>query len=354
MRRSPTPRNSAARGHLAGPLLAALLCAVAVVTAGSTPGLAANQSNPPSGHGHGSTGAVLQLEGPGVGLEPAVRVGVPSGSTNDDPVTPYVTPVKKSVTDRSMIGFSVSCDRSHTAQNDPIVFPGQPGRSHLHEFFGSTVTDAYSTVASLRAGPTTCTTSDDKSAYWAPALYANGVRQDPTNTTFYYKPGVDDRSSIVPIPYGLEVVAGNAMTSGPQDGQYFWFQEFGNASNNTGNGQMIRAGTSGQITLKVVYPDCWDGVRLAASDQSHVVYHTNARTCPSSHPVALPQLTMFVTYGTNGDGVSLASGEWYTMHADFFNAWTPATQQRLIDECIKPSVRCGNVYDADSTRIPKG
>jgi len=271
----------------------------------------------------------------------------------DDPVTPYVTPFKKSASKRSEIGFSVTCDRSHEAKDDPIVFPGQPGRAHLHDFFGSTVTNAFTTAADLRAGSTTCSARDDKSAYWAPALYANGVLQEPTNTTFYYKPGVEDRSSIQPIPYGLEVVAGNAKATGPQNGQYFWFQEFGNASNNTGDGTMIRATKSGRITLKVVYPDCWDGQRLSAPDQSHVAYHTNKRTCPASHPVAMPQLTMFVTYGTNGDGVSLASGAWFTMHADFFNAWTPATQQRLIDECVKPWVRCGSVYDADSTRIPR-
>ena len=271
----------------------------------------------------------------------------------NDSVTPYVTPFKKTATSRSQIGFSVWCDRSHTATNDPIVFPGQPGRSHLHDFFGSTVTDAFSTVADLRAGPTTCTTSDDKSAYWVPALYANGVAQAPTNTTFYYKPGVEDRASITPIPYGLEMVAGNAMASGPQKGEYFWFQEFGNASNNTNDGTMIRADKSGKITLRVVYPDCWDGTRLSAPDQSHVAYHTNKRTCPPSHPVAMPQLVMFVSYGTNGDGVSLASGAWFSMHADFFNAWTPATQQRLIDECVKPSVSCGVVFDTNSPRIPR-
>jgi hypothetical protein len=295
---------------------------------------------------------VQSLNSPAEGMMPAVRVRTGSPAA-DDPVTPYVVPFKKSVDQRGQIGFSVSCDRSHAAKDDPIVFPGQPGRSHLHEFFGNRVTDSFTTVADLRAGSTTCTSSDDKSAYWVPSLYASGVLKEPTNTTFYYKPGVEDRSSIKPIPYGLEVVAGNAGAVAPQDGQYFWFQEFGNASNNTLDGRMIRASNSGRITLKVVYPDCWDGKRLSASDQSHVAYHTNKRRCPSSHPVAMPQLTMFVTYETNGVDVSLASGAWFTMHADFFNAWNPATQQRLIDECIKPSVRCGNVYDADSRRIPK-
>ena len=149
------------------------------------------------------------------------------------------------------------------------------------------------------------------------------------------------------------MVAGNAGSTGPQNPQYFWFQEFQNASNNTTSGQMITANTSGRITLKVVYPDCWDGVHLSAPGQSHVAYHTNKRLCPSTHPVAMPQLTMYITYETNGDGVSLASGAWFTMHADFFNAWHPETQKRLIDECVVPSVRCGNVYDADSSRIPR-
>ncbi len=282
-----------------------------------------------------------------------VIVAEPSAESGR-PISPYVTPFKKSVTDRSQIGFSVSCDRSHTANDDPIVFPGQAGASHLHDFFGNTQTDAYTTAADLRSSPTTCTTSDDQSAYWMPALYVNGQKSEPQNTTFYYKAGVADRASIQPIPFGLQVVAGNARTAGPQDPSRFWFEESHNASNNTSNGQMITANKTGRVTQRIAYPDCWDGVHLATPDQSHVAYHTNNRVCPPTHPVAMPQLVMFVTFDTNGAGVSLASGDWYTLHADFFNGWNPATQQQLIDECIKPSVRCGNVYDADSTRIPKG
>ena len=38
--------------------------------------------------------------------------------------------------------FKVECAWSHSAPDDPIVHPNHPGRSHLHDFFGSTETDA--------------------------------------------------------------------------------------------------------------------------------------------------------------------------------------------------------------------
>ncbi len=34
--------------------------------------------------------------------------------------------------------FVVECEPSHAAPDDPIVRPGQPGMSHLHQFFGAT------------------------------------------------------------------------------------------------------------------------------------------------------------------------------------------------------------------------
>ena len=45
--------------------------------------------------------------------------------------------------------FLVECDYSHMAEDDPIVYPGAPGASHLHVFFGNTSTNANSTVKSL-------------------------------------------------------------------------------------------------------------------------------------------------------------------------------------------------------------
>ncbi len=37
--------------------------------------------------------------------------------------------------------FNAACPYSHSFKDDPIVFPGQPGASHMHSFFGNTSTE---------------------------------------------------------------------------------------------------------------------------------------------------------------------------------------------------------------------
>ena len=50
----------------------------------------------------------------------------------------------------------VPCGFSHRNNDDPIVYPKQPGRSHDHSFFGNRTTNAFSSPASLRrSGRTT-------------------------------------------------------------------------------------------------------------------------------------------------------------------------------------------------------
>ena len=77
--------------------------------------------------------------------------------------------------------FATVCQFSHEASDDPIVYPGQAGKSHLHDFFGNATTDAASTYDSLRAGANTCRTAEDSSGYWVPALYRNGAEVKPSH-----------------------------------------------------------------------------------------------------------------------------------------------------------------------------
>lgn len=101
------------------------------------------------------------------------------------------------------IPFRVRCGFSHRNQDDPIVSPGQPGSSHDHTFFGNRSTDAFSTLASLRAGGrTTCNERADRSAYWAPTLYVAGRAVEPlaliaTHTRRTVRP-------VDPFPAGLK------------------------------------------------------------------------------------------------------------------------------------------------------
>jgi hypothetical protein len=220
--------------------------------------------------------------------------------------------------------FRVQCDYSHSAPDDPIVFPYQPGASHLHEFFGNTTTDAFSTLASMRGGDTTCSDTLDRSGYWVPAVYQNGAIVHPDFVALYYRAGYRDPQSIQPFPAGLRVVAGNAKALGPQDKSVMQWTCVG-VGIPSPNGIPICFGT---LVLKVFFPDCWDGKHLDSVDHKvHLAYAVQPgdapdRVCPPTHPVAVPAIQMEVNFNARGgSGLTLSSGPGFTAHADFFNAW---------------------------------
>jgi len=67
--------------------------------------------------------------------------------------------------------FNAACTYSHSFKDDPIVFPGLPGASHMHSFLGNRSTNANSTTESLMANTaSSCGPALDHSAYWIPTL----------------------------------------------------------------------------------------------------------------------------------------------------------------------------------------
>ncbi len=69
------------------------------------------------------------------------------------------------------------------------MYPGQPGRAMVPDFFGNTDTDAYSDYTSLNANKvTTCDDKADISAYWLPQLRrASGIVVPDSIKTYYKK-----------------------------------------------------------------------------------------------------------------------------------------------------------------------
>ena len=74
----------------------------------------------------------------------------------------------------------IAC-RAIEPPDDPIVYPKQPGASHLHDFFGNTTTNAFSAYAGMLAGGTNCQEPGDTAASWAPALLRKHGRSDPAS-----------------------------------------------------------------------------------------------------------------------------------------------------------------------------
>ncbi|CAN5497062.1 DUF1996 domain-containing protein [soil metagenome] len=248
--------------------------------------------------------------------------------------------------------FTVDCDLSHSAPDDPIVYPGRPGASHLHDFFGAEGTDAESTAASLRGGPTSCEDRDDTAAYWVPAVFDGATKVAPRRVRAYYRaaPGSDVREVQV-LPPGLEMVQGDMHRPAgdwPDVDAVGWGCGFRpKALHHRPPGDCT---VDSPVTLRLVFPDCWDGEHVRSADhRSHLARSTDGR-CPASHPVAILQVQLSVQYpvwrSTPGSaspdaaGLTLASGGWEGTHGDVLNAWDPDRLTRQTDLCVRAMANC--------------
>jgi hypothetical protein len=239
------------------------------------------------------------------------------------------------------VNFVENCRYSHQAPDDPIVFPGQPGASHQHTFVGNRTTNAFSSYGSLRSGATTCMRRDDTAAYWVPALYQGTTEVLPVAATVYYRRGT--LAEVSPFPNDLRMIAGDAKATTPQGlGITFW-----SCGVESGVGRSVDVPTcpdtrGSVLRLHIRFPECWDGRKLDSPDhKSHMAYAVRGR-CPSTHPIAVPQITQIYRYPSRGgEGFSLASGGVYSAHADFVNAWKPNVLRKLVDDCLNALVHCG-------------
>lgn len=236
--------------------------------------------------------------------------------------------------------FVAKCTYHHSAPDDPIVHHQHPGRSHRHDFYGAISTDAFSTAEQLAGDRTTCDKPADTAAYWQPTLYDRGEVVEPLHIHAYYRaaPGVDPLE-VEPYPFGLELIAGDAAATAPQEGEAAgWVC-----------GSSTRLSTSppncaetAPLHMLLTFPDCWDGEHVRSDDvRSHAAYSSQG-ACPESHPVHVPQLTVSVKYPIHGPGhdLRLASGSTYSAHGDFLNAWDPEGLQREVEMCIHRGAVC--------------
>lgn len=296
---------------------------------------------------------------------------VPFGDDPDGdgyiPANPPVTGVEPSTdlpAHRYFHEFQANCSVSHTAPDDPIVFPGQAGKSHNHTFMGNDTTNAASTTASLGAGGTACKAPGDLSAYWMPTLYNGDQEVRPVGPqTIYYKAGVTDYTSVRPFPKGLRFVVGSPMQTAEQFRDHPGMVEGWECQNQYHNVEFpayCPTDRDVQLNIRMQAPSCWDGLHLDTPDhQAHMAYPqaqgANQNVCPASHPVALPMIEFKMAWPVNGDmsKVRLASGTGHSFHYDFFNAWDDATLDALVDHCIIGGLQC-DARGYDQTNPDRG
>lgn len=265
--------------------------------------------------------------------------------------------------------FRTVCEPTHMANDDPIVFPGQPGRSHLHTFFGNAGVNAHSTAISIRTtGNSSCRGGTlNRSAYWVPSMVdtRTNVAVMPRGSNFYYKTGYRGvrPQDVRPFPAGLRMIAGTPMNSTPGDpyGSNAWRFHCHAAGN--GHGPSIPNCAPGDdMVQEVFFPQCWDGVNLDSADhKSHMAYANGSNPgCPASHPVPLPEITFNIFYPvTNANEPThwrLSSDMYngpagYSSHADWWNGWDQATMETFVRTCNNQALDCKSHLLGDGRMI---
>lgn len=279
--------------------------------------------------------------------------------------------------------FRFICQASHLSYDDPIVYPGQAGKSHLHQFFGNTLTNADSTYASLRStGDSTCMGPLNRSAYWMPAMMnGKGGVVRPDFVSIYYKrrPASDPEcqhqgTACVALPRGLRFVFGYNMLNpaASPTGEAFWNcqgdgADPGHYASLAEARQHCPVGT--QIGAVIKAPDCWDGKNLDSPDhRSHVAYGSYGDwgyyKCPASHPLVIPQFTLGAWYTTDA-----SLPDWYlssdrmpgmpdavpgsTLHSDWWGAWDDKVMETWTANCIDKMLNCSDGQLGDGTSLKR-
>jgi hypothetical protein len=253
----------------------------------------------------------------------------------------------------STIGaFRIPCAFSHFANDDPIVYPGKPGASHLHVFFGNKGTNAYSTAESIKnSGKSTCAGGvANRSSYWVPAMIdtTTGKVIAPSGSLWYYKTGYNGvkDADIKPVPNGLRMITGD-MNSGTSTAIGAFSCDDGSVINSR---SILNCKAGSGLNYGIGFPQCWDGKNLDSPDhKSHMAFAKPGVGCPATHPIAIPDIALNIHYETSdadesktwrlsSDRSTLPPGT--SAHADFFDGWDPRVMDTFVKNCINKRVDC--------------
>lgn len=328
---------------------------------------------------------------PTMNATPAIVGQVPAVASTLDVAAMLHTTDLPSTAKPDVVGaFRFLCSAGQLSYDDPIVYPGQPGRAHLHQFFGNLEADARSTYESLRkSGETTCHNELNRSAYWMPAMLdgkGNVVRPDYISIYYKRRPASDPFCTTAPtkgcvdLPRGLRFVFGWDQSRPdqpqPENGALFDFKCIREWTPTTASYRdmvevMKACGPGSQVMAQIHTPDCWDGRNLDSPDhRSHVAQmvrdpNTGRLSCPTSHPYHIAQFTLGAVYSIEaGDDPTLwhlASDHMIpanmrrpgaSFHSDWYGAWEESILTRWHRACIDKLLSCsdGNLGDGFNMR----
>ena len=384
----------------------------------------------PSGAGNSTTTPPSTVVTPPAGQTPAPNstTVVATGLIGADPIAdnfdyaagfepttyPGGIPPFGRIDDLGAFRFTCHPGADQLLKDDPIVYPGQRGVSHLHMFIGNTLANANSTYESLRTtGGSSCDNQGqswaiNRSSYWTPAMMDGvGHAMLPDYVQVYYKrfpiqgPGCVGPMAIgicTDLPNGIRFIFGYNMKSGTggpagEGTRDYWSMSYGCAQNDANN-VVIPASATGRfhtiadiaaagcpvgarLEAKLDAPQCWDGKNLDTPDhRSHMVYPPDGTdkglgyVCPADHPYQIPLISYFWYYTVDANFVA---GKWHlssdemlpgfvvgagspvkagtSLHMDYFEAWSPKAKAVWQANCINGPRSCSSGDMGDGTAI---
>jgi len=264
--------------------------------------------------------------------------------------------------------FKMDFLSSGTVRTDPLMLSkiGECLSDHVHRFYGAvslrTMRPDVSYEDLRSATGNTGNVEENKSLYWNPAIYkVNNQNSDKTYeivdvwfASAYY---VWRTGQAKAFPNGLKMKASDveelarvkAVCDGPSacerddDGGC---EGYG-PSNQTQHG-FLPLGACYELEMNIKFPTCWDGINLESKDgDKHVVYSEECDgelhnecfdfDCPTSHPVKLPEVHLYVRVQEYKGGAHVFSDGTDIFHSDYFSGWDDKELQDVLDNCENDS-----------------